>query len=70
MAIVNAADELLAYGKLAEAKAKYQEAVTLDGTKPYPKGKIEDINVKKSYCEGLIKCKLQYCKTCYDQPLL
>ena len=46
LAVVNAADELLAYGKLAEAKAKYQEAVTLDGTKPYPKGKIEDINVK------------------------
>ncbi len=46
LAVVNAADELLAYEKLAEAKAKYQEAVTLDGTKPYPKAKITDIDAK------------------------
>ncbi len=43
-ATILAADQLLSGEKLAEAKAKYNEAIAMDGTQSYPKDKIVEID--------------------------
>lgn len=45
-ATITAADQLLATNKLTEAKAKYNEAIVLDGSQAYPKTKITEIDTK------------------------
>ncbi len=42
-AAIKAGDDLLANGKLEEAKSKFQEAINIDGTQNYPKDKITQI---------------------------
>jgi epidermal growth factor receptor substrate 15 len=45
-AALTAADQLYASNKLIEAKAKYNEALGIDGTQAYPKTKIGEIDAK------------------------
>lgn len=57
-AAMKAGDDLLAAGKLADAKAKFTEAATLDAAQTLPKQKIEQIDAQLA-TEATSKAKTQ-----------